>query len=159
MDLLGSPSGPKFLATLRSEAAANFKGEADWLDSRSLTGLVHTDSTIRESLRMNPVLSRTLREVVSKYGLDLPNGHHIPQGTWIGVPAVSMQRDENLYPNPDTFEAFRFVERISSSGDGILIPAVAKTRKLQGLSTTSDKYLAFGHGRHAWYVTTQMRTI
>ena len=156
LDLLSSPSEFEYLNILRSEAAAVFKSEQDWVDPNSLGKLVHADSALRESLRKNPVLTRVvLREVVRKGGLDMPDGHHLPRGAWLGAPAVSLHHDERFYPRPDVYDPFRFVPIVSTETAGTTtttLPTASQDRKPQGLSTPSDTYLAFGYGRHSWYV-------
>lgn len=166
LDILSSPPEFEYFDKLREEAAAVFKTEQDWLDSSSLGKLTCTDSSIRESLRKNPVLTRVvLREVVPKEGLDTPDGHHLPQGTWVGAPAVSLHHDERFYPKPHVYDPFRFAEKAptkatandSSLPDGKdsesgTTSATASKYGQQRLSTTSDTYLAFGYGRHSWCV-------
>ena len=162
LDLLSSPPELGYYKSLQEEAAAIFRTEQDWADSTLLGKFSYADSAIRESLRKNPVLTRVvLREVVRKEGLDMPDGHHLPRGTWIGVPAVGIHHDERFYHEPEIHDPFRFT-RVSSkeamsshytpgefSSAGVAIKE-SKYRKPQGLSTTSDTYLAFGYGRHAW---------
>ena len=163
LDLLSSPPELGYYKSLQEEAASIFRTEKDWGDSATLGKLSCADSTIRESLSMNPVLTRVvLREVVRKEGLDTPDGHHLPQGAWVGVPAVSIHHDERFYERADVYEPFRFA-RVGSKGaaSGDYNPAEditaaaatttpSKYRKFQGLSTTSDTFLSFGYGRHSW---------
>ena len=151
LDLLSSPSVHEHFNVLRSEAATVFQTNQDWDDPSLLQKLVFADSTIRESLRKNPVLTRALmREVICKEGLDLPDGHHIPQGAWLGVPTTPLHHDERFYSKPESYDPFRFVERAVKPETEDKAKTEHKTRKLQGLSTTTDTFVAFGHGRHSW---------
>lgn len=123
----------------------------------SLAKLANTDSTIREALRKNPVLTRTnIREVERKSGIDLPDGHHLPQGAWVAVPAVSIQHDERFYTNSNGYDPFRFVTSRNKESSSALSGDTKdgnngqESRKPQGLTTTSNIFLPFGHGRHSW---------
>ena len=69
------------------------------------------------------------------------DGTFIPKGTIIGVPTGSLHHDEKFYKNPNVFQPFRFAERHEEGSDGT---------KHQ-LVSTAIEYLAFGHGKHAWY--------
>lgn len=152
-DLLSSDPDRRYYKSLQEEAAAVFQTEQDWVEPSSLAKLSYADSTLRETLRKSPVLTRmVLREVVRKEGLHLPDGHHVPQGAWLGVPAISLHHDERFYPNPDEYDPFRFARAVKEPSPTRDAQAgnPSKYQKLQGLSTTSDTYLAFGYGRHSW---------
>ena len=148
-DILSSDPGHRYYESLREEAASVFQKEQDWVESSSLAKLPYADtsSTLRETLRKSPVLTRVvLREVVKRGGLYSPDGHHIPQGAWLGAAAVSLHHDERFYPDPDEYDPFRFaraVNELPHSGDAEAENS-SKYRKPQGLSTASDTYLAFG---------------
>ncbi len=156
LDLLSSDPELKYYETLQEEASTIFRENGDWADPASLGKLPYADSAIRETLRENPVLTRVvIREVVQKGGVDLPDGHHVSQGAWLGAPVVGIHHDERFYPDPEKHEPFRFAKAAKeSSSDGetedTQTEKAAQRRKLQGLSTASDSYLAFGYGRHSW---------
>ena len=182
-DLLSSPPNFNYYSLLREEVEATFAKEEDWKDHANLAKLTHMDSAIRETLRMNPVLSRlTLREVISPKGLDLPSGHHLAKGTWVGIPAVSVHQDERFYHAPHIYSPFRFVKKpqtynnpetdtkgIDLSADAEKKPGqtpeqkFASYRKPEMLATASDTYLAFGYGRHScpgrWFVASQLKLL
>ena len=71
--------------------------------------------------------------------LTLSDGTVIPKGATVVAPARAIHYDETYYPNAHAFEPFRFSDH---EKDG-------ENAKHQFVSTTS-KYLAFGHGQHAW---------
>ena len=71
------------------------------------------------------------------------NGVTIPAGTRIGIPVHSVHMDEELYPNAQEFDGFRFYKLREKEGDDAL-----ETR--HQLVTTSAELLGFGLGRHAW---------
>ena len=155
VDLVSSPLEDDNFGRLREEAASTFCSDEDWNDHNLLRKLTHTDSAIRETLRLNPVLTRLLlREVVDDKGLRLPDGHHLSKGTWIAVTSVGIHSDERFYANPERYKPFRFVERVKpnakGSDEGVAQSSLFQSGKPQGLSTASDTYLAFGYGRHSW---------
>ena len=157
LDLVSSNPDAEFWNQLRGEAAAVFKTADDWIDPASLPKLQLTDSTIRESLRENPMLTKViLREVVPKDGVTLPSGHHIPKGTWMGVGTVDLHHDDRFYPKPDEYDPFRFVKKqedvLSEPYHETLTEKASIYRKTQSLATASDVFLAFGYGKHAWCV-------
>ncbi|MCJ1423252.1 hypothetical protein MMC29_001134 [Sticta canariensis] len=149
-------SSPEFCCydRLREEVVLAINTEEDWLDPAFLMKLPCTDSAIRESLRQNPLQARpVVREVVHKDGTTIPGGSHLPPGTWVGVAANGLHRDERFYPEPNTYDPFRFSrERTESaliSGVGRKeTVGVTKSGRNQ-LSTTSDTFVSFGHGRFA----------
>ena len=156
-DLVSSNSDARFWEQLREEAAKVFKTDDDWTNPASLSELPLADSTIRESLRINPVLTRILlREVISKDGLTLPSGHHVPKGTWLATSAVDLHHDDRFYLKPEEYNPFRFARTSEDSLAGAKNVNLTETasiyRKNQGLSTVSDIFLGFGYGRHSWYV-------
>jgi cytochrome P450 len=71
------------------------------------------------------------------------NGVTVPAGTLVCVPASATHTDEEIYPNPDEFDGFRFAMLRESEGDKI-------TSRYQAVSTSSE-HLTYGLGRHTWY--------
>jgi cytochrome P450 len=71
------------------------------------------------------------------------NGVTVPPGTLISVPGGLIHKDEDIYPNPNEFNASRFVKLREQNVEAV-------TRH-QAVSTSVD-HLAFGYGRHAWCV-------
>jgi hypothetical protein len=76
-----------------------------------------------------------------KDGVTLPNGQHLPQGAWLGVPVPGIHNDERYYHEPEVYEPFRFVpssllDRNIAKGNA----TDAKECKPAILTTTSDTY-------------------
>ena len=69
------------------------------------------------------------------------NGVTVPAGTLIAVPDGIINRDGEIYPNPEEFDGFRFSKLRERDGDAV-------TRH-QAHSTSAD-HLTFGYGRHSW---------
>ena len=146
----------RYFEKLREEAQYVFRSETDWMDHTSVTRLPLTDSAIRESLRRNPINSRGLtREVTPKDGVTLPDGNRIPRGAWLAVLERSVHLDERFYSSAHQYEPFRF-NRSNQESDGFISKSEGLTekaseyRKNVTLPSTSDIFMAWGHGRHAW---------
>ena len=156
LDLLSSVPQHKYYEQLREEAKSIFQSETDWKDPSSLSKLPLVDSAIRESLRRNTVHVRgLLREVMSEDGVTLPDGNYIPKGAWLGTPHHSVHMDGRFYSNPMDYEPFRFNRRGPQTGELFSKPEglsekASEYRKNVSLPTTSDIFMAWGHGRHAW---------
>ena len=61
------------------------------------------------------------------------DGTLLPEGTKIGMPTTEIHMDPDFYNDPAVFRYDRFVGRAEL-----------------GMVNTTDTFLAFGHGRHAW---------
>ena len=73
------------------------------------------------------------------------DGTLIPKGTHIAAAVHPVHRDETIYEDPLSFKPFRFAEACEGAND-------ASDAVNNQLTTTSLKYLLFGHGKHAWSV-------
>ncbi|XXH04100.1 hypothetical protein Hte_010511 [Hypoxylon texense] len=149
LDILHSPAELQVYETLREEAKTSIKTPDDWNNADTFSSLQISDSVIRESLRCHPMLIKGLtKEVVRKGGLDLPDGTHIPQGAWLGVPVLGVHWDARFYPDPETYDPYRYVklrrERERGPGEDS-VPS-----KDLDAGKPSSTYLGFGYGRHAW---------
>ncbi|WEW56960.1 hypothetical protein PRK78_002419 [Emydomyces testavorans] len=103
--------------TLRLEATSVFQSENDWTSPASMKKMTITDSAIRESLRMNTLQSRgLLKQVMPKAGISLPDGTHVPQGTWLGVPVQAVHMDDNHYLAPREYDPLRFARLKEAEG-------------------------------------------
>jgi len=71
------------------------------------------------------------------------NGVTIPAGTLVSLPIRPIHVDEDIYPNAQEFDGYRFLKlREEGSNKG------AKHQMV----TASAELLSFGFGRHAWWV-------
>lgn len=88
-----------------------------------LARMVHVDSALRESMRLNGFVARgIMKTVLASGGVTLPDGTHVPRGTKVGIQAYSVHRDAEFYSSPETFEAFRFVREAAATRPGLLVP-------------------------------------
>ncbi|KAB8277903.1 cytochrome P450 [Aspergillus minisclerotigenes] len=152
LDLLSSDPDRKYYNTLRQEAEAAFTHRDK---SQPISqSMPYMESTIRESLRLSPLSDRMLsRRIVQKGGITLPDGQFLPRGTWLAVAAVGVHRDERAYEDPDEYRPFRFLSENTET----------KEAKAMMVAVTSEKFLAFGHGRHScpgrWFAAHAMKLI
>ena len=82
------------------------------------------------------LLRKTMRDYT------FADGTFLPKGTLVGIGVNEVHLDDRLYENARVFEPFRFVNTEMTEEEGT---------KHRFVSTGID-YLAFGHGKHAWYV-------
>ncbi|KAJ5810978.1 Ent-kaurene oxidase [Penicillium robsamsonii] len=151
IDLYSAPDCASFVAGLREELDRVWHEESQqqpqpqagqWTKA-GLDRLIRVDSTIRESMRVSDLSYIAVpRMVAHPAGLDFQQAGgllHIPQGVRVCVPSHAIQRDPYCYSDPFIFNPFRFSDT----------DQVAAGRKAPSIATTTDTFLAFGHGRHA----------
>ena len=162
LDLVFSDPRQGYLEGVREEATSILAGTpGGYWTKAGLASAHRTDSTIRESMRLNNFSSRGLmRKVVSKGVGNRGEGWSAPRGATIGVNIHRIHHDPLIYLNPDRYDAFRFSrylekekddkddkQRVGHEGEPRLW-LEGKVSKV-GLTTTSDTFLPFGLGRHA----------
>jgi cytochrome P450 len=143
LDIAASSDSIWIQSALRLEALKTVEKYKDnaWTRS-SLTSMTMTDSVLRESLRLWSFVSHgVIKAVVTPNGLTLPSGEHLPYGAKCGIASYGPHHDSNAYDNPYIFRAFRFCP---DDKEGPSIP--------RSFVTTSEYFMGFSHGRHAWYV-------
>ncbi|KAK4184334.1 cytochrome P450 [Podospora australis] len=115
----------------------------EW-DKRALAQMTLLDSWMRESMRLNSFVTVGLmRLVMPKEGITTPSGVKIPKGCTVTVPSYAVLQDENVYDDAQEFKPFRFAELRKDESVGYI------KRAQKAFATTSNDYLAFGHGRNA----------
>lgn len=72
------------------------------------------------------------------------DGTTIPKGSVIAAPALAIHSDEENYDHATSFKPWRFLAKDPDGSDGAAGSHI---------TATSSKYLAFGHGKHAWYAS------
>jgi cytochrome P450 len=135
---------PAFTQELRAEVRAALDAAGGAWTKQALARMEKLDSTLRESARLNSFVTVGLgRTVVAPEGATTPSGLHLPQGSTLFCHAYPVFRDPAHYEAPDEFRPFRFAERRHEEG----IEYVKAARN--AFPTTSNEFLAFGHGRYA----------
>ena len=154
-NILSSDPKLRYAEQLREEAERVLAEEKGVWSKQTLNKMVKTDSAIRESLRLSNFATRGLtRKVTAKDGLHNENeGWTAPNGTFISVDLYNMQHDPDVYEEPFVYKPFRFSDMREEYERK---PAEERdeqtTLKMMqlGLVTTSETFLSFGHGKHAW---------
>lgn len=156
-DLLGSDPSKGFMEGLREEAERVFREENGTWTKAGLNRLVRADSSIRESMRVSNFLTRGVtRKIIATDGLkNDEEGWTAPYGALVSVDLHSVQHDPNIYPDPESYDAFRFSrprEEYEAKHTDDKDSTESLKLKNTGMISTGDTFLPFGHGRHAWYV-------
>ena len=154
-DLASSPPEKGFLAGLREEVERIQHEEQGSWTKAGVAKMVRVDSAIRESMRYSGIFSRgVIRRVIAPDGITLQDGIHLPPGAKVGVAAYSVHHDEAAYENPYDYDAFRFSrpreERAGAYDGEMEKERVLHQTKDVSLTSTTETWLAFGHGRLAW---------
>lgn len=126
---------PEFVEPLRQEVV-DVLGKFG-LQKVALTELRLLDSFFKETQRLKPIGMASMHRSAVK-DVKLPGGVMICKGEHVAVSSHRMW-DPKEYKNPDTFDAYRFVERRKIPG--------YENRSL--LVSTSPDHMAFSHGKHA----------
>jgi cytochrome P450 len=152
LDLAAYPDLSSLLSHIRFEVLNELRATGGEWTKQALARMVSLDSVLRESMRMWGFVSRgVMKQVVAKNGVTLPSGHQIPCGSKVGIHQAPVHRDDDIYPDALEFKPFRFcsnsglamVDDYSEKSVGNGIPLVS----------TSSNFMAFSHGRHAWYAS------
>lgn len=144
-DIASSPRSEEIQQALRAEVqeVLSQKGKTEIWKRAGLASMTRIDSALRESMRLWGFISRgVMKKVVAKEGVTIPSGEHLPYGAKVGVTAYAIHHDESVYKNAFEFDAFRFSDPVKDGEKAAVSPS---------LVTSSDHFMAFSHGRHAWY--------
>ncbi|PFH59822.1 hypothetical protein XA68_11840 [Ophiocordyceps unilateralis] len=146
LDLLSMPSEAAILDVLADEIDGQAPAAGLPWTKATLQSLVRVDSSIRESQRISNFSDTLLeRVVVAPSGLRHPDfDWTLPRGIHLTVNLDGTHHDELLYEDPLVYHPLRYAHMRERGGDG----DGAKPQTL-GMVSTSDRHLAFGHGRHA----------
>lgn len=148
LDLMALPRlSPGFLPLLREEIDSVLSSPESWTDPQSFSPekIPLTTAFMRESMRYSPLASSLpLREVVAKDGVVLPDGTHVPRGTWLVCPTEYMMRDEGFFKNPDVFDPFRFLDEVDEKNRRYTL------KEGNDLTAISESFLFYGFGKHSW---------
>jgi cytochrome P450 len=146
-DIASSPHCVEIQKSLREEiqrVTAENMGK-EW-QKASLAKMIRLDSTFRESMRLGGFISRgVMKKVVDPRGIRIPSGEYLPPGSKVGITSYAVQHDESVYRDAMQFDTFRFsrpLEDISEKQGPIAKPLP--------MVTSTDNFMAFSHGRHAW---------
>ncbi|KJA22747.1 hypothetical protein HYPSUDRAFT_40536 [Hypholoma sublateritium FD-334 SS-4] len=125
---------PMYAEILREEIDVVVK-EHGWTKG-GLDQMKRVDSFLKESQRLNPLQNVGLGRVALQ-DHTFCDGTFVPRGTTVRINIHSPHFDGSLYERPDEFDPLRFIKMQE------------KTTRNLDLTSTSEEYLGFGHGRHA----------
>ncbi|KAI1845355.1 hypothetical protein JX266_008450 [Neoarthrinium moseri] len=136
---------PELVQELRDEIRTVLAANNDIFTTRALFQMKLLDSTMKESQRINPGnLVRFVRYV--NQPVTLSDGTHLSPGSMIEAPYGEIAADPELYTNPETFDAHRFVNlRNGLTTD----PLLYKNKEQYQFVTTTKDFMHFGYGRHS----------
>ncbi|KAK4107603.1 ent-kaurene oxidase [Canariomyces notabilis] len=142
LDLASSKQ--EYIDELRAEIEGVLAEQGGQWNKRAIAKMEKLDSVMRESARKNSFVTVGMnRAVVAKDGVVTPSGVRIPHGATVVVPSYVVLQDSTVYPDAQEFKPFRFAEQRSDES----VEYVKRAAK--AFATTSNEYLAFGHGRNA----------
>jgi len=129
-------SRPEYIQPIREEVESVVAQEG-W-SKVAMTRMRKLDSLLKESQRFNGLGAISLTRKAIK-DFTFSDGTRIPKGAFVSATATARHCDNDVYPDGEKFDAFRFSNIRDEDGQGT---------KNQMVATSSD-YLPFGHGRHA----------
>jgi cytochrome P450 len=97
---------PELVDRLRDELARVRRGGPP--EPEHLPALEYLDATIRESLRLRPVVPFVVRKTMQSFSAE---GQEYPAGVVLCPCSYLVHHREDLYPNPGQFRPGRFLER------------------------------------------------
>ncbi|KAI9801587.1 MAG: hypothetical protein M1825_003266 [Sarcosagium campestre] len=127
---------PEIHEELRQEVEQVVR-EKGWT-KQAVNDLRKIDSFMTESQRLSPIASSQMTRGVAR-DFTFSDGTTVPKGSFVLVPMYAMYTDNDLFPNAETFDAFRFSRLREQEG---------QENKHQFV-TTSTSHINFGHGKHA----------
>ncbi|OJD10443.1 hypothetical protein AJ78_08551 [Emergomyces pasteurianus Ep9510] len=132
LDLCGRE---KLIQQLRDEIITVMQAEG-W-QKTTLFKLSLMDSVLKETQRLKPIAIATMRRLAEK-DIELSDKTFLPKGELIVV-ACDKMWDADTYPNPNTFDPYRFLKLRETPGHETSAQLVSP----------SPEHLGFGFGKHA----------
>ncbi|KAH8427330.1 cytochrome P450 [Aspergillus melleus] len=126
---------PELIQPLREEAIWAVRDGG--LRIAALQKMFLMESFMQESQRLEPFMLLSMFRYATET-VDLPDGTIIPQGTLMAV-ANPSRLDPTIFPDPEKFDAYRFVKLRQDPERAHLAP----------FTKTSYSQLNFGHGKQA----------
>ncbi|PKY01598.1 cytochrome P450 [Aspergillus campestris IBT 28561] len=97
---------PEYIQPIREEIVEAIKAHGI-IKASTLASLKKLDSFMKESQRLSPMDLMLFNRQVTK-PVTLSNNITIPKNTFISMPIYPMCRDPERYPDPETFDGYRF---------------------------------------------------
>ncbi|KAK6079272.1 ent-kaurene oxidase [Seiridium cupressi] len=136
---------PDLVKELRTEIKTVLDANDGVLSTHALFEMKLLDSVMKESQRTNPGnLVRFVRYVDKP--VTLSDGTQLPAGSMIEAAHANIVQDPQLYSNPETFDAHRFMKLRSGE---VVDPMDYKNKEQYQFVTVTKDFMAFEYGRHA----------
>ncbi|KAI6353554.1 hypothetical protein MCOR25_008936 [Pyricularia grisea] len=134
--VLDLASRPELVEELRAEVTSVLR--ADGWKKTALYNMRLMDSAIKESQRLKPLMSVTMRRLVMA-PLKLSNGVEFRPGDRLEVDSWGSMLDPAIHEDPKTYDPRRFLRWRETPG----------LEARSHLVSTSTEHMAFGYGEHA----------
>ncbi|KAG6357424.1 hypothetical protein INS49_013301 [Diaporthe citri] len=155
---------PEYIEPLRNELKASYSEF-----ERTGRGLPLLDSFIKESARLTPVESMSVRRCALQ-PFTLGDGTRLAVGDWACAPSGAINTNPEYYPSPNSFSGFRFVDPalLPTSGDSEKPAPVSSAPGVQQpkpsmLTDVDHTWLMWGTGRMAcpgrYYASAFMKVV
>ncbi|KAI1158001.1 cytochrome P450 [Nemania serpens] len=148
---------PEYIEPIRQELQTSYE---DF--ERTGRGLPLLDSFIKESARLTPVESMSVRRSALQ-PFSLSDGTKVAVGEWACAPAGAIYKYDKYYPSPETFSGFRFVEPASLPSSHAGATTAVKQPKPSKLTDVDYSFLMWGTGRMAcpgrYYASAFMKVV
>jgi cytochrome P450 len=146
LNILASDKEYNTISILRGEFASILGTGKDFKWTKAcIAKMIHTDSIIRETLRMHSFGNRAALRKVVVNGLKTEDGIALPKGAMVSVLTHPAHCDSEIFSNPTKFDPWRF-SRLREA-------ATASDPDNHGSKwsfiCTGDQNLSFSLGRHA----------
>ncbi|KZO94421.1 cytochrome P450 [Calocera viscosa TUFC12733] len=125
----------QYIEPLREEAELAIK-DYGWTKD-GLKAMIKLDSFFKESMRFKGINMSSLTRRVMR-PMQLSDGTLLPAGANVAANAWGVHHDPAIYPDPETFEPFRFSTSIEQG----------ESAAHHAFWTASSEYLLWGHGSH-----------
>ncbi|KAL3495450.1 cytochrome P450 [Aspergillus germanicus] len=122
---------------LQREIEDEVQALADDYDDATLEQLPILNAAIKETLRLYGAAPGSLPRSVPEGGATFL-GHYIPEGMTVSTQSYTIHRDENIFPDPETFDASRWLPGkegggVSSQAQAAFSPFGAGARTCLGI--------------------------
>lgn len=144
LNVVSSDAKYDTIRTLRKELEDVLRRHGGRWTKMGAAEMVHTDSTIRETLRLHGSNGFVPRSVTAVDGIVTEDGVHLPRGTIIAALQRAPHLDPENFPDPHEYDPFRFSRRPATTTER---PGKTSSNSLVDISLSS--HMAFGFGKHA----------
>lgn len=114
------------LRKVTEEVRSKFSDAEEIVQGAGLTSCTYLRACIDEAMRLSPSVGGILPREVLAGGITI-DGHHVPEGTVVGVPHYTIHHNPDYYPAPFDFIPERWVQGASATLGGKGVAATTIT--------------------------------